>query len=98
MSVDRTLTGADVEAVAARVVELLAVDSGPRLLRAREAAVLLGVPESWLRAEQRAGRAPHVRLGHYVRFDRDELVGWWRARAAGPVTGSGPVARRREAA
>jgi len=38
------------------------------LLRAGELAERLGVPESWVRSEERAGRIPSVRLGKYVRF------------------------------
>jgi excisionase family DNA binding protein len=38
------------------------------LLRTGELAERLGVPESWVRTEERAGRIPSVRLGKYVRF------------------------------
>jgi excisionase family DNA binding protein len=38
------------------------------LLAAGELAERLGVPESWVRTEERAGRIPSVRLGKYVRF------------------------------
>jgi len=38
------------------------------LLRAGELAERLGVPESWVRTEERAGRIPSVRLGKYVGF------------------------------
>jgi excisionase family DNA binding protein len=54
------------------------------LINAKEAAVQLGVPHTWLLAEARADRIPHVRLGKYVRFDASELEVWWRARAQGP--------------
>jgi excisionase family DNA binding protein len=47
-----------------------------RLLTAREVAELLSVPESWVRQESRAGRIPHLRLGRYVRYDRDAVLGW----------------------
>ena len=39
-----------------------------KLLTADELAKRLGVPESWVRTEERAGRIPGVRLGKYVRF------------------------------
>jgi hypothetical protein len=42
------------------------------------------VPHTWLLAEARADRIPHVKLGKYVRFDADELEVWLRARARGP--------------
>ena len=77
------------------------------LLDAEQAGRLLNVPSTWLLAEARADRVPHVRLGRYVRFDAAELGVWWRARARGPWrargaaassartrrTGNGPVAR-----
>ena len=43
------------------------------LLDANGAAELLNVPASWVLAEARANRIPHIRLGRYVRFDADEL-------------------------
>lgn len=58
--------------------------TGP-LLDAAAAAELLSVPKTWLLAEARAGRVPHIRLGRYVRFDRDELIEWVRSsRHRGP--------------
>jgi hypothetical protein len=42
------------------------------------------VPASWIAAEARAGRIPHVRLGRYVRFNSDELTRWCDGRAVGP--------------
>ena len=49
--------------------------TGP-LLDAAGAAELLSVPKTWVLAEARADRIPHVRLGRYVRFDAAELVAW----------------------
>lgn len=46
------------------------------LLDAKAAARLLGVPHTWLLAQARAGGVPHHRLGHYVRFDPDDLREW----------------------
>ena len=46
------------------------------LLDAKAASELLGVPPSWLLAQARAGRVPHHRLGHYVRFSADDLRKW----------------------
>jgi excisionase family DNA binding protein len=54
------------------------------LVDATGAADLLGVPKTWVLAEARADRIPHVRLGRYVRFDPIELERWWRARTRGP--------------
>jgi excisionase family DNA binding protein len=47
-----------------------------RLIDARGAGRLLGVPHTWLLAQARAGRIPHHRLGHYVRFSPAELAEW----------------------
>lgn len=47
-----------------------------RLIDARAASSMLGVPHTWLLAQARAGRIPHHRLGHYVRFNPDDLTGW----------------------
>lgn len=58
------------------------------LLDAAGAAELLAVPKSWLLAEARADRIPHVRLGRYVRFDAEELAAWIRSsRRRGPRGG-----------
>jgi excisionase family DNA binding protein len=46
------------------------------LVNAEQAAQLLGVPASWLLAQARARNVPHHKLGHYVRFDLDELIAW----------------------
>jgi excisionase family DNA binding protein len=62
------------------------------LLDAAGAAELLNVPKTWVLAEARADRIPHLRLGRYVRFDPDELHDWWTtSRRRGPAT------RKREA-
>lgn len=54
------------------------------LLDAKGAATLLNVPATWVLAEARADRIPHVRLGRYVRFDAAELHVWWQTRSRGP--------------
>ncbi len=46
------------------------------LIDARAASKLLGVPHTWLLAQARNGAIPHHRLGHYVRFDPDDLRTW----------------------
>jgi excisionase family DNA binding protein len=70
------------------VAELPAVVAAPRgpdrLVDATAAGELLGVPASWVLAQARAGRIPHVRLGRYVRFEPEELCAWWRGRRRGP--------------
>jgi excisionase family DNA binding protein len=73
--------------------------TGP-LLDSKGAAKLLNVPASWVLAEARADRLPHIRLGRYVRFDADELRDWCQNRGRGPGASdrmgghkSGPAAR-----
>jgi excisionase family DNA binding protein len=63
------------------------------LLDATEAGRLLSVPASWVLAEARANRIPHVRLGRYVRFSADDLEEWWRARMRGPWRAGGAASR-----
>jgi excisionase family DNA binding protein len=67
------------------------------LLDARGAAALLNVPASWVLAEARADRIPHVRLGRYVRFDSAELQMWWQTRRRGPWRRAGLQPRSRAA-
>jgi excisionase family DNA binding protein len=43
---------------------------------AKAASRLLGVPPSWLLPQAPAGKVPHHRLGHYVRFSEVDLVAW----------------------
>jgi excisionase family DNA binding protein len=43
-----------------------------------EAAALIRVPKSWLYERTRTNTIPHLKLGKYLRFDRDELVAWAR--------------------
>jgi excisionase family DNA binding protein len=54
------------------------------LLDSNGAAALLNVPASWVLAEARADRIPHVRLGRYVRFVAVELQTWCQSRRRGP--------------
>lgn len=62
------------------------------LLNAEQAGELLNVPKSWVLAEARHDRIPHVRLGRYVRFDADQLETWWQTRAQGPWRSRGKAA------
>jgi excisionase family DNA binding protein len=47
-----------------------------RLLNATEVAELLAVPESWVREHTRNGSLPRIRLGRYIRYRRDAVLGW----------------------
>ena len=53
------------------------------LMDAEQASRLLGVPKSWLLAQARAGKAPHVRLGRYVRFQQSDIEAPIASGAAG---------------
>jgi len=57
------------------------------LIDAKAASILLGVPYTWLLAQARAGKIPHHRLGHYVRFDPNDLQAWLRETRNEPRTG-----------
>jgi excisionase family DNA binding protein len=60
-----------------------AVGVTDRLLEAKEVAGLLAVPVSWVRAETRAGRLPHLTLGRYKRYDEAAVFAWLETQRAG---------------
>lgn len=53
------------------------------LLTADQAAVLLGVPESWVREHARTGDLPHRRIGKHLRFTEDDVAAYVAASAHG---------------
>ena len=55
-----------------------------RLLDAKAAGELLGVPSTWLLAQARRDAVPHLRLGKYVRFDPGDLERWIQSVKRGP--------------
>jgi excisionase family DNA binding protein len=57
------------------------------LVDAKAASILLGVPYTWLLAQAREGKIPHHRLGHYVRFDPDDLQTWLKETRSGVPMG-----------
>lgn len=59
-----------------------------RLIDAKAAGELLGIPYTWLLAQARAGRIPHHRLGHYVRFNPDDLKEWLAETRSGVGSGA----------
>jgi hypothetical protein len=73
----------DVHALAEELAPLI-INCSPPLLDADQAGELLNVPASWLMAQARASRVPHCKLGHYTRFQRDELLAWVDGRTVGP--------------
>lgn len=48
-------------------------------MTAAEVADFLSVRASWVYAEARARRLPHVRVGRYVRFRRESIEAWAHA-------------------
>jgi len=60
--------------------------SSGALLTAEDVAALLRVPKSWVYAETRAGRIPHVVLGpRYRRYERAVIEAWWADLRRGPT-------------
>lgn len=55
-----------------------------RLLTAGEVAELLNVPESWVREATRDQRLPHLALGRYRRYSREQIEAWLEQQQAGP--------------
>ena len=80
-----------VDAIAERVAALLAEREPPpgASLTAKQAAAFLAVPESWVRAEARANRLPHIKHGRYVLFDRADLEAFRDASKAGRMPRAG---------
>jgi excisionase family DNA binding protein len=54
------------------------------LLTAQDVAALLRVPASWVYAEARAGRIPHIRIGRYRRFRPIAIQEWAQRLEQGP--------------
>lgn len=61
-------------------------------LTIEEAADLLRVKASWLYERTRTNEIPHIKLGKYLRFDREELVAW-ASQFRRDGTGRGPARR-----
>ncbi len=40
----------------------------------KDAAVLIGIPKSWLESAAKQGKLKRIRFGHYKVFPRDELL------------------------
>ncbi len=89
------LDAATIDALAAALAERIAPSGCVRLIDAKAAGEQLGVPHSWLLAEARANRVPHVRLGRYVRFSPKQLAEWTESQNRGPQFFSGATARGR---
>ncbi len=46
------------------------------LLTVEEVAEWLNVPKSWIYDRTRSGTIPCVKIGKYVRFNKDEIEDW----------------------
>jgi excisionase family DNA binding protein len=53
-------------------------------MTAEEVGDFLCVCTTWVYAEARAGRIPHVRIGRYVRFRRESVEEWALRLERGP--------------
>jgi excisionase family DNA binding protein len=62
-----------------------------RLLTAEEVAELLAVPVSWVRESTRSGAMPHIELGRYRRYRREDVEVWLES----CKRGGRPIALRR---
>jgi excisionase family DNA binding protein len=75
----------DLHELARALAPLIAEQAQPSpLLDADQAGELLNVKPTWVAEQARKDRVPHVKLGHYVRFNRDELLAWVDSRTVGP--------------
>ena len=63
-----------------------------RLLTADEVAELLAVPLGWVREHTRAGELPHVQLGRYRRYRRDDVLEYVEAQS---MCGDRPLRSKR---
>lgn len=57
--------------------------SEDRLLDAHDVAGILNVPVSWVRQHSTSGEIPHLQLGRYKRYRREEVLGWLERQASG---------------
>jgi excisionase family DNA binding protein len=53
------------------------------LLTAGQIAEMLSVPESWVREHTRNGHLPHVELGRYRRYRREDVLAYVEAQSVG---------------
>jgi excisionase family DNA binding protein len=65
----------------------MSANGADRLLTAEEVAKRLAVPVSWVRAETRAERLPHVKLGRYRRYSWPAIDAWLEQQGSGSNDG-----------
>jgi len=61
------------------------------LLTVEEMAATLHVPVSWLYRHTSKGDIPFIKLGHYVRFDRDAVLTHFQTQQAPGQKAQGPI-------
>ncbi len=52
------------------------MNNNDRLLDLKETSLFLNVKESWLRSAIFRQSIPFIKLGHLIRFKKDELINW----------------------
>jgi len=57
--------------------------AGPALLDYQQLAAWLNDSVRHLRRLVSEGRIPHIKIGHFVRFDPEEIVEWLKANRRG---------------
>lgn len=65
-----------------------------RLLTADDVAAITGMTKSWVYAEVRAGRIPHVKLGRYYRFREPSIAAWLEEIESGRIHDHAPGRRQ----
>jgi len=54
-----------------------------RLLTADDVAELLNMPVTWVRRATRENQVPHLKLGTYRRYRREDVLAWMESLEAG---------------
>jgi excisionase family DNA binding protein len=57
-----------------------------RIIDPKDLSEAWQVPLSWIYARVRARELPHIKIGHYLRFDEAEMEQWLAERRRGAKT------------
>jgi len=63
---------------------MTALENHHNFIDAKQVAILLAVPESWVREMTRRNLIPHRRLGKYRRYLPEEVLAWVETLHSGP--------------